>query len=54
MKKNKVHPLPPPSTYPVKKEDNYYELMLWIIYTLLCCICLCIGFILILYLVIEK
>lgn len=51
MKKNKVTPLP--SVVHVRKnEDVYYERMMWVIYVLLCC--LCIGFILILYLVIEK
>ena len=55
MKKNKVTPLPLSSVVHVRKnEDIYYEYMMWVIYVLLCCVCLCIGFILVLYLVIEK
>jgi hypothetical protein len=54
MKKNKVSPLPLYHTQAIKKEDLYYEQMMWCIYVLICCICLCTVLIMILLLFIEK
>lgn len=54
MKKNKITPLPFNGSQVRKNDDVYYEIMLWGIYGICCCIILCIGFIIVLFLVNEK